>query len=79
MFRELAKQIHDVYGKLVEALGKYRVQLLIGGSSIEPDKQAFEKDGANFIIATPGKLREMLESKLDLFSFKNLEMFVMGK
>lgn len=79
MFRELAKQIHEVYSKLLEALGKYRVQLLIGGSNIEPDKQAFRELGANFIIATPGKLKEMMNSKLEEFSFKNLNLFVMGK
>jgi len=77
--RELAKQIHEVYSKLLEALGKFRVQLLIGGSNIEPDKQAFKELGANFIIATPGKLKEMMNSKVEEFSFKNLNLFVMDE
>jgi len=59
-------------------LGKYRVQLLIGGSNIEPDKQAFKDLGANFIIATPGKLKEMLNAQTEGFTFKNLNLFVMG-
>jgi len=68
-----------VFSKLVEALGKYRLLLLIGGSNIEPDIELFKSKGANFVIATPGKLKEMINSKVDEFSFKNLEMFVMGK
>jgi len=77
--RELAKQIHEVFSKLLEALGKYRVQLLIGGSNIEPDKKAFRDLGANFIIATPGKLKEMMNAKVDGFSFRNLNLFVMDE
>jgi len=60
-------------------LGKYRVQLLIGGSNIEPDKKAFRDLGANFIIATPGKLKEMMNAKVDGFSFRNLNLFVMDE
>ena len=52
--------------------------LLIGGSSIEPDKKMIREFGTNFIIATPGKLREMIDAKVEEFSFRDLELFIMG-
>jgi len=78
IFRELAKQIQNVFTKLLECLQKFSLLLLIGGSNLKNDIESFQNNGGNFIIATPGKLREALDAKIENFSLKTLEVFIMG-
>lgn len=68
--RELAQQIESETNKFAKLLG-YKCVSIVGGRAIE--EQLFNlKDGAEIIIATPGRLKDCLERHVlyvDLFSF----------
>lgn len=76
--RELANQIHEILEMMLADIKKFSSLLLIGGSSLKDDIKNFEENGANWIVGTPGKLREFIDGNIDGFTFKNLEYLVMG-
>lgn len=57
--RELAQQTSDVLSHFLERL-KFTQLLLVGGTSVENDVKKFITDGANIIIATPGRFEDLL-------------------
>ncbi|KAF2280960.1 DEAD-domain-containing protein [Westerdykella ornata] len=64
--RELAQQIQVEANKFATPLG-FRTAVLVGGHSIE--EQAFElRDGAEIVIATPGRLVDCIERRLLVLS-----------
>ena len=70
MNRELARQIADVFSKILEHMDvKLSMALLIGGMHIKKNRN-------NFIIGTPGKIRELVDSDVDL---RELEVLILGK
>jgi len=77
--RELAKQISEVARKFLTALGKFSLCLLTGGTHTEQDLKKIEENGCNFIIATPGKFREVLEKKSPHINMKTLYFFIMDE
>jgi ATP-dependent RNA helicase DDX23/PRP28 len=59
--RELAQQIEQEALKFCKALG-YHCVSLIGGHTL--DEQAFNlRNGAEVVIATPGRLKDMLDKR----------------
>ena len=59
---ELAKQSFQVIGN--EGLSSYmdiHCKLLIGGTSIEEDKQSLEENPPQIIVGTPGRIQDMLQ------------------
>lgn len=80
--RELAKQIQEIAIELAKHLenNPYSIQLCIGGVSTKVDISNIKSEGANILIATPGKLKELMDTK-DLeehLIFKHLEILIMG-
>lgn len=81
--RELAKQIYEIavdIGKNIPE-NPYTITLCIGGATTKLDVERIKDHGANLMIATPGKLKELMELKEieHLLGFKHLEILIMGK
>ncbi|XP_055541769.1 probable ATP-dependent RNA helicase DDX55 homolog [Wyeomyia smithii] len=82
--RELAVQISKVLGDFLEhdVLKQFKQKLLIGGSSVEEDVDSLRKDGANVLVATPGRLKDLLERRGDPnlpAKVRNLELLVLDE
>ncbi|KAF9919009.1 hypothetical protein BX616_002978 [Lobosporangium transversale] len=60
--RELALQISDEAQKLLEPLG-YGVQHLVGGESKRKQLDRIAKEPVEFIVATPGRLNDLLDDR----------------
>tara|TARA_Y100001970_G_C14242243_1_gene865656 strand:+ start:400 stop:1572 length:1173 start_codon:yes stop_codon:yes gene_type:complete len=59
---ELANQIHHC----VNELGRYleiKVQLLVGGTSVEGDKDKLDNDTPHIAVGTPGRVHDMIRRK----------------
>ncbi|XP_051972892.1 ATP-dependent RNA helicase DDX55 [Xyrauchen texanus] len=63
--RELALQISEVMGRFLQGFPQFRQILLIGGSNPIEDVEKFKDQGANIVIATPGRLEDMFRRKAD--------------
>ena len=73
--RELATQVTDALAPLGKALGR-TVAAVYGGANLEKQVQRL-KDGADIVIATPGRMIDLLErGDVDL---GNLEAFVLDE
>ncbi|KAJ9576529.1 hypothetical protein L9F63_025575 [Diploptera punctata] len=56
--------------------------LLVGGNSVASDIEKFKREGANIIIATPGRLEDLLTRKGDInlpAAVKSLELLVLDE
>ncbi|KAI8596303.1 P-loop containing nucleoside triphosphate hydrolase protein, partial [Dissophora ornata] len=60
--RELALQISDEAQKLLEPLG-WGVQYLVGGENKSQQLDRISKEAAEFVVATPGRLKDLLGNK----------------
>ncbi|XP_015187123.1 PREDICTED: probable ATP-dependent RNA helicase DDX55 homolog [Polistes dominula] len=79
--RELAVQISEVLGNFLKKLSLLKQVILVGGTTINEDVEKL-KDGANIIIATPGRLEDMLSNckSINLTKrFKSLEILVLDE
>uniref|UniRef100_A0A7N8Y1H2 ATP-dependent RNA helicase n=1 Tax=Mastacembelus armatus TaxID=205130 RepID=A0A7N8Y1H2_9TELE len=81
--RELALQISEVMQHFIQKFPQFRQILLIGGSNPIEDVEKFKDQGANIVIATPGRLEDMFRRKgdgLDLASsVKSLDVLVLDE
>lgn len=81
--RELATQIYHVLEHFLQFLPQFTGQLLTGGYNPINDVKTFKEKGANIIVATPGRMVDMLERKDESFSFaaciKPLEVLVLDE
>ncbi|MEX0932306.1 MAG: DEAD/DEAH box helicase [Parcubacteria group bacterium] len=69
--RELATQIDDELKEFAKGSGFFSV-ICIGGTNIGPQIREL-RHANNFVIGTPGRLRDLMEQKiLDLSGFKNV-------
>lgn len=77
--RELAEQIMTVLGSCLAFLkSKISSLLLIGGvRSVSEDLIAWNKSGANVVVATPGRLLDILQRQV--LNVKQLEVLVMDE
>ncbi|XP_050442815.1 probable ATP-dependent RNA helicase DDX55 homolog [Adelges cooleyi] len=81
--RELATQISQVLAEFLTNIEGITQMLSLGGNSIETDVKAFNKNGANILVATPGRLEDLLTRKIPKFniqrSLKSVEMLVLDE
>ena len=67
--RELARQTYDVVDEFCKAISEaegypeLRCQLLIGGESVRDQLSTLESKGVHCVVATPGRLRDVLKRK----------------
>jgi len=77
--RELAKQIHSVCVDLCSLTGKKKPLLLVGGTrSCLDDLKEFNNLGSDIIVATPGRLEDIL-NRYDNFKMSSLECLVLDE
>ncbi|KAL6708510.1 ATP-dependent RNA helicase dbp4 [Coniothyrium glycines] len=74
--RELAIQIFDVLRKIGKHGHMFAAGLLIGGKSLEDERQALTK--MNILVATPGRMLQHL-SQTAAFSVDDLKMLVLDE
>ena len=60
--RELSKQIHGVMSSLSSQMN-IKLQLLIGGTSTDEDKEKLKNNSPHVIIGCPGRIYDMLRRK----------------
>ncbi|XP_046873802.1 ATP-dependent RNA helicase DDX55 [Hypomesus transpacificus] len=81
--RELALQISEVIGQFIQKFPQFKQILLIGGSNPIDDVEKFKEQGANIVIATPGRLEDMFRRKADgldlASSVKSLDVLVLDE
>jgi ATP-dependent RNA helicase DDX55/SPB4 len=75
--RELAEQIYEVTKQFTMEL-HFSLLLLIGGHDISEDVKRFREEGANVIVATPGRLDEFIKRVSDL-QLKTLEVLILDE
>ncbi|XP_043496310.1 ATP-dependent RNA helicase DDX55 [Polistes fuscatus] len=79
--RELAVQISEVLANFLNKLLLLKQVILVGGTTINEDIEKLQ-DGANIIIATPGRLEDMLSNckSINLTKrLKSLEILVLDE
>lgn len=59
---ELANQINNVISSLGNFM-KIKTQLLVGGSSVDDDKNRLETDKPQVVVGTPGRVHDMIRRK----------------
>lgn len=75
--RELATQTSHVLAEFLKNIEGITQMLTLGGNPIETDVKLFNKNGANIIVATPGRLEDLLTRKLPNFQIqKSLKSLV---
>ncbi|XP_074546809.1 ATP-dependent RNA helicase DDX55 [Halichoeres trimaculatus] len=81
--RELALQISEVMEQFIQKFPQFKQILLIGGTNPVEDVEKFKEQGANIVIATPGRLEDMFRRKsegLDLAgSVRSLDVLVLDE
>lgn len=78
--RELAKQIFKVATHFCSHAGLRTPLLLIGGTDVVGDNiNRFSQDGADILVATPGRLHDVLERYAHLFDLRELEVLILDE
>jgi ATP-dependent RNA helicase DDX55/SPB4 len=49
--------------------------LLVGGVEVKTDMKKIEEEGANILIATPGRLHDIM-NRMDVMDFKSFEVYL---
>lgn len=58
--RELAFQIWQVLDRFIGSIRAFSHCLLVGGNPVEDDLQKLKMSGCNIIVATPGRMEDLL-------------------
>ena len=70
--RELARQIYSFSMEINQEYGNFKVKLFVSGEDSNKDLSSF-KNGANLIIATPGKILNLISSsEIDFSKLKTI-------
>ncbi|XP_067015394.2 ATP-dependent RNA helicase DDX55 [Anabrus simplex] len=80
--RELATQTSQVLAQFLKNIGSISQLLLVGGSSVASDVNRWNNNGGNILIATPGRLEDLLTRKYDInlpAAVKSLELLVLDE
>lgn len=78
--RELATQTSHVLAEFLKNIEGVTQMLTLGGNPIETDVKALNENGANILVATPGRLEDLLTRKLPCFQLhKSLKSLVCSK
>jgi ATP-dependent RNA helicase DDX55/SPB4 len=75
----LAEQIYSVTKTFVDALQGLSILLLIGGTDVNEDMRNFRTNGGNIVIATPGRLNDIMNRMGPEFKVKELEVLVLDE
>ena len=73
-------EVVNRYGKTVEKEGvvnKLNMCYFIGGDKPEYDLQRIREKGANIVVATPGRIFDLIEKSA--LNFRKLEVFIMDE
>lgn len=85
--RELATQIFTVLGQFLDIINvdsssenrpEFSRALFIGGCEIKDDISQFVKNGAHFVIGTPGRIDDLLK-RTNVFNSKEVEVLVLDE
>ncbi|XP_014213524.1 probable ATP-dependent RNA helicase DDX55 homolog [Copidosoma floridanum] len=79
--RELATQISKVLGQFLSNIPTLKQVLLVGGNAIKEDVDKI-REGANIIVATPGRLEDLLTNCKEInltTAVKSLELLVLDE
>lgn len=76
--RELAQQIGAEASRLVEGTG-LRVQTAVGGTSKREDLYRMRQQGCDILVATPGRLNDLLGDPYANVAAPNLSFFVLDE
>lgn len=63
--RELAIQISEILEEFLKRIPLLKQVLLVGGVTLQKDAEKLKK-GANIIVATPGRLKDILSNYINL-------------
>ena len=74
--RELAEQIHTVISSIGQYL-KYNIMKLSGGTSVNQNMEDLRRNRPHIIIATPGRLLDMLNKRL--IDYRDLQVIVIDE
>ncbi|GAB1609847.1 ATP-dependent RNA helicase DDX55-like [Argonauta hians] len=81
--RELAIQIEEVLLVFLKHLPHFTSCCMIGGTSVQLDMEKFQNQGGHIIVATPGRLEDILDRQAKVFNLascvKSLEVLVMDE
>ncbi|CAF0807234.1 unnamed protein product [Adineta steineri] len=84
--RELAQQTYDIANEFIQFFDdqeRFSCITFIGGTKHDYDIKQFQKHGGTIIIATPGRIEELLKIKTDSFNLvanlKSLEMLILDE
>lgn len=76
--RELSTQIFTVALPFVSTLPNFKTTLLVGGTDVKEDIKKIEEEGANLLIATPGRLFDIME-RIESLDFRSLEVLILDE
>ncbi|KAK8672354.1 hypothetical protein V6N13_110726 [Hibiscus sabdariffa] len=76
--RELSTQIYNVAQPFISTLPNVKSMLLVGGADVKADVNKIEEKGANILIATPGRLYDIMD-RMDVLDFRNLEILILDE
>ena len=77
--RELALQTFSVAQKFESHLPNIHVVLLTGGNEVADDLKQLQSDKCLIIIATPGRLKDIMERQGERFAVRNLEVLILDE
>lgn len=76
--RELARQTYEVVQLFVASCPSVSAVLLVGGTSVSEDQEACQ-NGCNIIVATPGRLSDLINRAGTVPDLKSVELLVMDE
>ncbi|KAI0040350.1 DEAD-domain-containing protein [Auriscalpium vulgare] len=77
--RELATQIANEAIKLTHWHKDFEVRLFFGGASKREQMRDWQRGRRDIVVATPGRLRDVLENEGIREAFKNTQLFVLDE
>ena len=81
-YRELAQQIYNVTKTFTDNMqleSPLTAILLVGGTDVETDISNFKQHGGNIVIATPGRLEDIMNRLGSEFKVKELEVLILDE
>lgn len=76
--RELSTQIFTVAQPFISTLPNFKSVLLVGGTDVKEDIKKIEKEGANLLVGTPGRLFDIME-RIETLDFRNFEVLILDE
>ena len=78
--RELAQQTYDITNEFIQSFDdqqRFSCIKFVGGTKHETDVEQFQQHGGTIVIATPGRIEELLKIKTSSFNLvANLKSLV---